>query len=355
MNSSEASEPSFSVVLVAASGAASVARTISHLRKQSACQLIEFIVVVADERDLDGLTLGRETFHTVRVVCIGTITARGAAAARGIAHATAPIVGLIEDHSFPEPEWAAALIRAHNGPWAGVGPVVGNANPDDAGSWVNFVLAYGAFSPPQQSGPRDVIPWHNSAYKRALLLPYADRLGELLSWEGTLQQELTRNGHALYLDSKAQTSHANVSRFPSTLGLNVQRGRMMGALRAEREHWPVWRKWIYAAAFPLYPLMQARFVIPGLQRQPMSALMRLKTLCMFVPALTAMAFGEARGILSGTGDALHLLEGYELHRLKHIPRKERDEILDYFRTAGSSDESRVATGNQDVQSEPPLK
>ena len=296
MNTVDALLPSLSVVLVAASGAASVARTISHLRNQTARQVIEFIVVVASDSDLEGLTLDGDVFHSVQVVGIGTITNRGAAAAQGIARATAPIVGLIEDHSFPEPEWAEALIRSHSGPWAGVGPAVRNANPNDALSWVNFVLAYGAFSPPQQSGPREMLPWHNSSYKRELLLPYADRLGELLSWEGALQQELCRNGHRLYLDPTAQTSHANVSRFLSTLGLNLQRGRMMGALRAQHEQWPTWRRWFYAAAFPLYPFMQARFVIPGLRRQPMSPLMRMKTLGMFVPALFAMAFGEARGV-----------------------------------------------------------
>lgn len=351
MNMSKAPLPTLSVVLVAASGAAAVARTISHLRQQSARQSIEFIVVVANEGDLDGLTLDRGLFHSVRVVSIGTITERGAAAAEGIAHATAPLVGLIEDHSFPEPEWAEALIRSHIGPWAGVGPLVSNANPGDALSWVNFVLTYGAFSPPQPSGPRDMIPWHNSTYKRELLLPYADRLGELLSWEGALQQELSRNGHSLYLDSTARTSHANVSRFLSTLGLNLQRGRMMGALRAQRERWPVWRRWLYAAAFPLYPFMQARFAIPGLQRQPMSALMRVKTLCMLVPALTAMAVGEARGIFAGVGNARRLLEDYELHRLKHIPRKEREEILDYFRTGQFREHARPAAGSENIPSE----
>jgi len=355
VNISNSPPPSLSVVLVAASGAASVARTISHLRKQSVRQVIEFIVVVANERELDGLTIDDGVFHTVRVVSTGTITARGAAAAEGIAHATAPIVGLIEDHSFPEPEWAESLIRSHNGPWAAVGPVVGNANPDDALSWVNFVLTYAAFSPPQQSGPREMLPWHNSSYKRELLLPYADRLGELFSWEGTLQQELCRNGHRLYLDSTAQTSHANVSRFGSTLRLNVQRGRIMGGLRAQQERWPVWRKWIHAAAFPLYPFMQARFVIPGLRRQPMSARMRVNTFCMLVPTLTAMAVGEARGIFSGIGNALHLLEDYELHRLKHIPRKEREEILEYFSSVKLSDHSRAAASADDVQSESPTK
>lgn len=339
---SPGSSPSFSVVLVAASGAASIARTIWHLRQQTARRDIELIIVVANKHDLDGLGIDHWGFQAVRVVPIGFIAERGAAAARGIACATAPVVGLIEDHSFPEPAWAEALIRAHAGPWAGVGPAVANANPTSALSWVNFFLAYGAFSPPQQSGTRTLIPWHNSSYKRELIKPYAHRLGELLSWEGALQHELCSGGHRLYLEPLAQTHHANITAFRSTIGLNLQRGRLMGALRVEHEGWSRWRRWIYAVAFPLYPVMQFRFVLPGLLRQPMSTVMRVKTLCMLAPALFAMAVGEARGILSGAGKALRHLEDYELHRLKHISRKERQEILDFASTA----ESQAANGRR---------
>ena len=55
---------------------------------------------------------------------------------------------MIEDHSYPEPEWAEALLRAHAGPWTVVGPAVANANPDYTASWVNYVLSYGGFAPP---------------------------------------------------------------------------------------------------------------------------------------------------------------------------------------------------------------
>jgi hypothetical protein len=203
---------------------------------------------------------------------------------------------------------------------------VTNANPGNALSWVNFVLAYGAFSPPQHASTRTVIPWHNSAYKRALLKPYEAELGHLLSWEGALQEKLCREGHTLYLEPNALTHHANVSAFFSTIGLHLQRGRLMGALRANRERWPQWRRWLFGAAFPLYPIMQFRYALPGLKRQQLPMPMRLRVLCMLVPALMAMALGEARGIVAGPGDALRRLEDYELRRLKHVSRRERREL-----------------------------
>ena len=327
MNSHRPPVPSLSVVLVAASGAASVARTLWHLRQQSARRAIEVIVVAERGEVFDGIDLHQADFCAIRVLPVGAITQRGEAAARGIKASTAPIVGLIEDHSFPEPEWADALIRAHDGPWAGVGPVVENANPASTLSCVNFVLTYGAFSGSQPAGPRDLLPWHNSAYKRDVLREFEPRLGDLLAWEGALQAELRRRGHTLYLEPAARTHHANVSRFISSMGLNLQRGRMLGAMRADRECWPRWRRLVHASLFPLYPWMQLRYVLPGLARQNISHTMRARVWCMLVPALYAMAVGEARGILGGAGDALHRLEDFELHRLTHVSRQEREQII----------------------------
>src|SRR5206468_7406840 len=145
-------------------------------------------------------------------------------------------------------------LRAHAGPWTAVGPAVANANPEYTASWVNYILTYGGFSPPIGAGERDLLPWHNSAYKRDALAPYAERLGELLEWEGWLQAELRASGHALYLEPAARTHHANVSRGWSTVGLNVQRGRILGAQRAAKERWPYWRRVVQAAAFPLFPI-----------------------------------------------------------------------------------------------------
>ena len=71
--------------------------------------------------------------------------------------AHAPIVALAEDHCFPEPGWADALIRAHQGPWAVVGPVVRNANPATIVSWCDFVIGYG--------------PWMERSRKRSRTRP----------------------------------------------------------------------------------------------------------------------------------------------------------------------------------------
>ena len=44
-----------------------------------------------------------------------------------------PWWSLCEDHCFPADGWAEALVAAHQGPWAAVGPAFLNANPVDPG------------------------------------------------------------------------------------------------------------------------------------------------------------------------------------------------------------------------------
>lgn len=321
--------PSLSVILVAGSGATSIARTVLHMRQQTVRNAIEFIVVVAQKDELDGMDIGQTEFFATNVLAVGPISERGDAAARGIRVATSPIVALIEDHSFPEPEWADAFIRAHAGPWAGVGPRVENANPSTARSCVNFLLSYVAFSGTQSAGPRTIIPWHNSAYKRDSLAPFHDRLGSLLTWEGDLQDELRAAGHTLYLEPAARTHHANVSRFTSTIRQNFHRGRVMGTIRAKRERWPRWRECAYAAAFPLYPLAQLRYLLPVLRRQHYSLAMRVRVMLVLGPVLCAAAVGEALGILTGAGNAFQELDHFDLHRLSHVTREERREIVEF--------------------------
>lgn len=311
-----------SVVLVAGSGPAGIARTMRHLRAQTARRRIEVLIVAESSAGFD-LAASSAEFAVCRIVEVGPITERGAAAARGVLAATSPIVGLTEDHSYPEPEWAEALLRAHAGAWTGVGPAVGNANPESAASWVNYILSYGGFAPPVEAGERDLLPWHNSAYKRHALTPLRDRLGPLLEWEGKLQADLRSRGHALYLEPAARTLHSNVSGVWSTVGLNLQRGRILGAQRAEREGWPPWRRVLQAAAFPLFPLLQLRHTLPAIHRMPLPAALRPLVYLGLVATLGVLAAAEAWGLLAGEGDAVARMEDYELHRTRHLSRRER--------------------------------
>jgi hypothetical protein len=107
------------------------------------------------------------------------------------------------------------------------------------------------------------------------------------------------------------------------VGLNTQRGRILGAQRAERERWPAWRRVVQAAAFPLFPVMQLRHVLPQMQRVSVPPAMRTRVLLGLLGTLGVLAVAEAWGLLTGAGDAVARIEDYELHRMRHLSPRDR--------------------------------
>ena len=125
-------------------------------------------------------------------------------------------MAIAETHAFPEPGWAEALIEAHHGPWAAVGPAIVNANPDSLISWANLFLDYGPWVELADGGPADDVPVHNSCFKRRVLLDYGRGLDEVLSTEHFLVQDLKARGHRLYMEPAARTAHLNTCQSPLT-------------------------------------------------------------------------------------------------------------------------------------------
>ena len=144
-----------SVVLVTRAGLDPIRRTLCHLRNQTARDRIELVIVSPFALDLDLDRDEAEGFAGLRVVDVGELEAAGAALAAGFRAATAPIVACVEEHSFPEPGWAAALIEAHSGPWAAVGGAMTNANPRSRISWAHLFTDFGCAVPPLRGGEAD--------------------------------------------------------------------------------------------------------------------------------------------------------------------------------------------------------
>ena len=105
--------PAMSVVLITPDHYDAIRKTVRHLRAQTVKNCLELIIVtpLADNLNLDESEL--QDFCQFRVAEVGPITSTGKALAEGFRQASAPIVAYAEEHSYPEPGWAEALIRAH--------------------------------------------------------------------------------------------------------------------------------------------------------------------------------------------------------------------------------------------------
>jgi hypothetical protein len=316
------SAPRLSVILVTPDQGQALSRTIQSLKKQTIVDGLEIVIVAPSA---DALALDPDDFHTfasLRTVSIGEIRAVGGAYAAGVRAATAPVVALGEDHSFPHPDWAERLMSAHEQPWAAVGPQICNANPDSSVAMADYLIAYGPWSESAKSGEVEHLPGHNSSYKRELLLQYGDALASMLEAESVLHWELRRSGHKLYLETAAKTSHVNISRLASWASAQYHAGRMFAAFRARNEQWTFLHRAGFTLASPLIPFVRLQRMLSQRNAVPVNA-----SLSSLLPALwfglVLDGLGQMAGYATGEGKASEKAFYFEFHRERHLRKSDR--------------------------------
>jgi len=319
----DGSAPALSVILPTSNGFATISRTVRALHAQTIRDRLELVIVAPSE----SITIERgltEGFAGVRVIAFRNVTSSSnRARVAGIRVAGAPIVALAEDHSFPEPRWAEALLAAHaEGKWAAVGPVVCNANPATAVSWANILIEYAPWLEPAQRGEVAHLPGHNSSYRRDLLLEYGEKLDALMESETVMHWDLIRRGHRLLIEPAARTHHLNFSKLSSCVTLRFNVGRQFASMRSTQ--WPFPKRLMYAVAAPLIPAVRLRRIGTLLIRRGRIGLM-LRILPVLVPALLVDGFGELVGYTAGPGSSPSILGGIEFDRRRVLSGNDRND------------------------------
>jgi glycosyl transferase family 2 len=305
--------PELSVVIVTPDGYQTIRNTIGHLRAQTVKDRLEIVIVApwADTGAQEEAEL-RE-FCQFRVVEVGAVGSIGEANAIGVSYASAPTVALTEAHVAPDPGWAAALIDAHQGPWAAVGPEVRNANPDSLTSWADFLIGYSPWSAPAAAGEVEHLPGHNSSYKRTILLDYGAELATLLQAESVLHWDLRAKGHRLYLEPQAKIAHLNFSQWSTWIPAQFYSGRLFASVRAQ--HWSWLRRLLYTGGAVLIPLVRLRRIQEHCRGSGQRGPLRVGSLPVLLIGLGVSALGEMVGYCLRAGDAQKKLAAFEFHRL----------------------------------------
>jgi hypothetical protein len=324
--------PAMSVIVITPDSYETVRKTIRHLRAQKARGSLEIVLVAPSALRLAPDLKELREFRQFRIVEIGDMHSTARARAEGVRSAAAPIVAFVEDHAFPAPGWAEALINAHqNAERAAVGPVMANANPKRLMSWVNLAVEYSQWLEPLAGGEAEHLPGHNGSYKRELLLEYGERLEEMLDAESVLHWDLRAKGHRLYLEPKARTFHQNFSTLLPSITLRFHGGRLFAAARARR--WPRARRLLFTCGAPLIPFVRLRRILHHLSREgrPRHLLPRI------IPALfAALVFdglGEMAGYSLGPGRSMLKLSDMEFHRQRYLHKTERRSDTDLLSAA----------------------
>jgi len=255
------------------------------------------------------------------IVEVGPINSTAKARAAGVRQASAPIVAFVEDHSYPAPGWAEALIEAHRQPWAAVGPVLCNANPESLTSWTNLLMEYGPWVNPREAKVMDHLPGHNGTYKRSHLLEYGPELEAMLETESILHWDLRAKGYQLYLEAKAKTNHLNFSSIFSSIFLRFYAGRLFASTRGR--HWPWFRRFFYFISSPLIPLVRLLRIIRELMRPGRPRQLLPRILPTLVIGLILDGAGEMMGYIFGGGSAMEKLSDMEFRRDRFLNHSDR--------------------------------
>jgi hypothetical protein len=321
MNSNPVVE--LSVVIAAPHGYPTIRKTIGFLRAQMARERLEIVIVVPTAESLGSIGPELREFGGVRIVAVGEIRSIGGANAAGIRQAGAAIVALAEDHAFPEPGWAAALIAAHRDSCAAVGPVVLNGNPRSLVSWADFLIGYGPWRSPQPAGEREFLPGHNSSYKRDLLLGYGAALDVMLESETVLHWDLRAKGHRLRLEAQARIAHVNFSRAGAWMRAQFHGGRVFAARRAQLQNWSLVRRLLFAGGAPLIPAVRLWRLIRQNRRGSPDQPSWVRLLPLLMLGLLLDGAGQLLGSAFGLGAARTKLAGLEFDRYRHLNRRDQ--------------------------------
>jgi hypothetical protein len=304
--------PALSAIAVVPNKYEAIRRTMGHLRAQTIAEQIEIVLVASSRGQLDVDESELAPFHSWQVVEVGNVGSIGSGFAAGIRRAKAPVVALTEDHSFPDARWAELLLDAHHQPWAAVGPSMCNGNPNTMVSWADFYQAYGAWTHPVSPGPIHHLPGHNSSYKQSVLLEFGDRLEVLMEAENVLHGHLKAQGHGLLLESATCTAHLNFASWSAWIPARYYKGRQFASTWAHAWSWP--RRLLFTAASPLFPWIRVWRVSRNARRsQPVGFLLRF--LPVLVAGLLVEGLGQTLGYLTGPGNSIEKVAGYEFERI----------------------------------------
>jgi hypothetical protein len=312
-------EPELAILLVTDS-LEGIRKTLAHCRAQAGRERLEVVIAAPTSAAIGPELPELQGFGAVRVVTVADGTSGPVARAQTVRAATAPIVFFAETHAYPLPGMVEALIEAHRGPWAAVGPSMSNANPERLVSWSNLFVDYGRWVDVTERGPVDDVPGHNSAYKRDLLLAFDDELGSFLRGATFMNAELRARGHQLLLEPAAKVEHLNVSLTGWMLRERYFSSRNYAALRARR--WARPRRLLYVLGSPLIPVVRLRRTLAEIRRSGHGEELLPRLLPALMLNLVAGGVGELIGYALGPG-SVEFLQEVDLHRTRYLHPEER--------------------------------
>jgi hypothetical protein len=298
----ELSPPELSAVVVVGKRRVRGQRVLANLCAQTAVDRIEIVVVDIGPEDDPPLVIdaGVRSQYTRQP----HEELWGRARSYACRQARAPVVAFLEEHCFPAPGWAEALLRAHEGPWAAVGYAFTNDNPETYVGRASLVKDYGPWMHPVKSGPSTLLPGNNVSYKRDLLLGFGEELDHLLTPDFSIQRRLAQAGHLMCLEPEALAAHQNFEQVWASALANYHYARFLAARRVGALGWGASRRIVQGVLTPAgAPLIGVIRLFRSLDGREGLRPLFVASLPVYLTVAVVAAVGEALGYLFGEGSS----------------------------------------------------
>jgi hypothetical protein len=279
---------------------------------------MELVLCVPVEAQLDADPALLAPFARVTIVETADCRVVARVKAMGVRRAGAPAIAFIEEHAFPEPEYAERLLAHLSQGCAAAGPLMRNANPRLSASWANFVIEYGPWSGWNAARALAHLPGNNGSYRRDALLSFGDRLEALLDAESLLHWELGSRGERLVHEPAARVHHVNITAIRPFAQVHFHYARMFAAARSTG--WPLWKRLLYILGGGLIPAVRFRRHWPDIHRTVPQEAQTLAFWALCALGLILAAFGEMVGYLAGAGASRQRIYWLEFHRPRYLAK-----------------------------------
>ena len=301
-----ASGPDFSTIVIPLIGANALANCLDRLPLSA----LECIVVLQE-------TMGEPRFWQQRYPSVifldGSHEPVPLRRRRGIAVASRDVVALLEDTSWPGPDWCAAVRSAFSDveTAAAGGPVrIAATLPSrcQALGWSE----YGAFAPHHilrqgQNGSNpdapivaSRVPGNNMAFRRAELIEALR--GEVNGlFEGSVCTRIMASGHRVVLQPRMLVTYSACDQHNAALSTRLHHGRIYAGMRNRGQ--TQLSRLVHVAKAVLLPIVLTARTMVAMTGSG-SLMTRLPVLFWLALMQSAWALGEAIGALTGVGKSL---------------------------------------------------
>ncbi|MEQ1855734.1 MAG: glycosyltransferase [Longimicrobiales bacterium] len=291
--------PDLSVIVPSVNGFGDLDGCLTALEAQRAD--VDLEVIVVDRLGADLTSRVRSSFPWARIVEVEPAATIPQMRAVGFAAATAPAIGVIEDHVLVREGWAKQMLAALASGATVVGGPIENAATNTLMDWASFLCEYSHCIPPLPEGRVDWLPGNNVVYTRKVLDANAAIIAEH-KWENRLHDAIRDSGTPLVCRPEIVADHKKHFTFGEYMSQRYLYSRSYAGARVRGA--PLTKKLAYAVgSLVLPPVLFLRTVsrIRAKDRHQAELKRSLPYIAFFV---VAWAAGEFVGYVAGAGDSL---------------------------------------------------